>query len=138
VDVFEAQVKQFLLQERPCMLHLRPAAALEGTHARLGYLTEGRGDVDCAVGGADLAAWLRPISETSSLRRIGTTVPYPKGPTASEGACLLIRESASSLPAENDPAAKHARKDDWDCPRLPLEGNGRRLAGELVKKGQSG
>jgi glutathione S-transferase len=64
-DVFEAEVKQTLLQQPPCMAHLILAAALEVARARgLGDLTEGR---------PGLAAWLRPISEMPSLR--ATTPP---------------------------------------------------------------
>jgi glutathione S-transferase len=59
-DVFEAEVKQKLLQPPPRMAHLVLAAALEFARARgFGDLTEGR---------PNLAAWLRPISEIPSLR----------------------------------------------------------------------
>ena len=59
-DVFEAEVKQKLLQQPPHMAHLVLAAALEFARARgFGDLTEGR---------PALAAWLRPISEMASLR----------------------------------------------------------------------
>jgi glutathione S-transferase len=59
-DVFEAAVKQPLLQEQLRMAHLLLAVSLEVARARgLGDLTSGR---------PGLAAWLRPISEMSSLR----------------------------------------------------------------------
>jgi glutathione S-transferase len=59
-DVFEAEVKQPLLQQSPRMAHLILAAALEFARARgFGDLTEGR---------HSLAAWLRPISAMPSLR----------------------------------------------------------------------
>jgi glutathione S-transferase len=59
-DVFEAEVKQKLLQPPPRMAHLILAAALEFARARgFGDLTEGR---------PNLAAWLRPIAQIPSLR----------------------------------------------------------------------
>jgi glutathione S-transferase len=59
-DVFEAEVKQPLLQAQPYMAHLILAAGLEVARARgPGDLTEGR---------PGLAAWLRPISAMASLR----------------------------------------------------------------------
>jgi len=59
-DVFEAEVKQKLLQPPPRMAHLVLAAALEFARARgFGDLTEGR---------PNLAAWLRPIAQIPSLR----------------------------------------------------------------------
>ncbi len=59
-DVFEAEVKRPLLQQQPGMAHLLLAVSLEVARARgLGDLTNTR---------PALAAWLRPISEMSSLR----------------------------------------------------------------------
>jgi hypothetical protein len=59
-DVFEVEVKRQLLQEQPRMAHLLLAVSLEVARARgLGDLTNTR---------PALAAWLRPISEMSSLR----------------------------------------------------------------------
>jgi glutathione S-transferase len=59
-DVFEAEVKRPLLQEQPRMAHLLLAVSLEVARARgLGDLTKTR---------PALAAWLRLISEMSSLR----------------------------------------------------------------------
>lgn len=59
-DVFEAEVKRPLLQEQPRMAHLLLAVSLEVARARgFGDLTNTR---------RALAAWLRPISEMSSLR----------------------------------------------------------------------
>ena len=59
-DVFEAEVKRPLLQRQASMAHLLLAVSLEVARARgLGDLTDTR---------PALAAWLRPISEMSSLR----------------------------------------------------------------------
>ncbi len=59
-DIFEIEVTQPLLQGPPRMAHLLLAVALEAARALgLGDLSEGR---------LDLAAWLRPISQMSSLR----------------------------------------------------------------------
>lgn len=60
-DVFEREVKQPLLQEKPCrMAHLIIAVALEVARARgLGDLTKAR---------PALAEWLSPISAMPSLR----------------------------------------------------------------------
>jgi glutathione S-transferase len=59
-DVFEAEVKQGLLQGEPGMAHLILAASLEVARARgLGDLTQRR---------PGLAAWLRPMAEMASLR----------------------------------------------------------------------
>jgi len=59
-DVFEVEVKRQVLQEEPRMAHLLLAVSLEAARARgLGDLTNTR---------PALAAWLRPISEMSSLR----------------------------------------------------------------------
>jgi glutathione S-transferase len=59
-DVFEAEVKQPLLQADLRMAHLILAVGLEVAHARgMGALTDGR---------PGLAAWLKPLSQMPSLR----------------------------------------------------------------------
>lgn len=59
-DAFEVDVAQPLLKGQPRMTHLLLAVGLEVARARgLGDLTEGR---------PSLATWLRPISETPSMR----------------------------------------------------------------------
>ena len=59
-DVFEAEVRQALLQPPPRMAHLILAAALEFARARgFGDLTEGR---------RGLGSWLRPMSAMPSLQ----------------------------------------------------------------------
>ena len=75
-DVFEAEVKRPLLQRQAGMAHLLLAVSLEVARARgLGDLTNTR---------PALAAWLRPISEMSSLR--GTAPPSIARATPTAGA----------------------------------------------------